>query len=358
MSQVTAQQILDDFKSEIEYLAGPKTAVANTPCSQEIPLEGGLAFVSDPKFLPLLIEKEIGIVVLNAKHSDQTQAFANDKSALLTSKNPKLAMAKLNAKYFPPPFAKQQFDGHRIHPTAVIASTAKIDDTAIVGPFVVIHENVSIGSHTFIGSHCVIENNTRIGNHVFVHPQVYIGHTCQIGNRVEIQPQTCIGMDGFGYAQNEKGESFKLPHYGAVVVEDDVQLGANINIDRGTFAPVVIGKGTKVDNHGHFGHNAQIGKHNLITAGFISAGSATTGSHCVFGGRVAINGHIEITDGVSVAPLSGVTGPIKKPGVYGGYPPMPYTEFRKAHASIRHLPRIRKTLAKIVKKLGLDDVGE
>ena len=176
-----------------------------------------------------------------------------------------------------------------------------------------------------------------------------------MGNRCEVKPQSSIGSDGFGYSHDEKGNHYRLPHYGPTIIEDDVHIGANVSLDRGTYDPSFIGMGTKIDNHCHLGHNVKIGRNCLITAGFISAGTVVVGDNCIFGGRASLNGGITITDNCLFGALSGITKDIPKSGKYAGYPAVDFKDSLRVQISMTKLPELRAKVAKIVKHLGLSE---
>jgi UDP-3-O-[3-hydroxymyristoyl] glucosamine N-acyltransferase len=351
-STITVDQILSAYPGLVEWLDGARDAHVEAPCSQVHPVAGGLVFVADPDNLEKLLKSDVSVIVAHQKLSALAKSKNSARKCLLVSKNTYLAMAVINARFFSLPFKRQPLQNAGV---AQISSKARIGHNAIIGPGAVICDDVEIGDHTYIGANCVIEPRTRIGDDCYIHPQVFIGHTCQIGNRVEIKPFSTIGTDGFGYAHDDKGNHYRIPHYGPVIIEDDVHIGANVNIDRGTFDSARIGYGTKIDNHCHFGHNVQIGKNCLITAGMIVAGSTKIGDNCIFGGRTSVSGHIEIVSGCTFGPISGITNDVTKPGVYSGYPIEPFRQFLKSRASIPQLPRIRKNLARVMKHLGLKE---
>ena len=352
---VAAEIIMETYPELVQHLDGDVKTVAEAPSSQIHPTLNSIVFVAEEKFLDSLFNSEASILVVHEKISGQAKEKNNGRKTLLVSKNTYLAMALVNARFFPLPFIKSPFGEIRIHPTAVVAKTARLGKNVVLGPYAVISENVIIGDGSFIGAHSVIETNSTIGRDCFIHPQVYIGHSCQLGNRVEVKPHSTIGSDGYGYAHDEKNNHYRLPHYGVVVIEDDVHIGANVNIDRGTFDPVHISAGTKIDNHCHFGHNVQIGKNCLITAGMITAGSVKIGDNCVFGGRTSINGQVDVVSNSTIAALSGVNNDVTQPGIYGGYPLTDFRESLRINASLMQVPRLRRNLAKVMKHLGLAD---
>jgi UDP-3-O-[3-hydroxymyristoyl] glucosamine N-acyltransferase len=349
---ISADTILKAFPELLQHLDGDLKATATAPCAQETPLSGAIAFVADEANLLSLLKSHVSILVVNEKIAKLAKE-KNTGKTLLSSRNSYLAMALVNARFFSLPFVRSAFEQKLIHSTAVVAKSATLAEGVILAPYAVVSENVTIGPGTYVGAHTVIEPHTKIGRDCFLHAHVYVGHSCKLGDRVEIKPNSTIGSDGYGYARDEKNNHYRIPHYGAVIIEDDVHIGASCCIDRGTYDPAVIGAGTKIDNHCHFGHNIRIGKNCLITAGFMSAGSAKIGDNCVFGGRSSVNGHIEITSNCQFGPLSGVTGDITVPGAYAGYPVIPFKDSMKSNVSLQHLPRMRKNLAKVMKHLGL-----
>lgn len=349
---VTAATLLESFSGLMEHHSGPLDVLIKGPCAQTQPLERCVAFVSEKEHLPKLLQSKLALIVVNNKLA---QHLSSGNPTILLSPNPYLAMALVNKKFFPVLNQRKSFSQERIHSSAQIHPSAKISPTAQIGPNTVIYDNVTIGEDTFIGANCVIESDVEIGHSCFIHHMVNIGHTTKIGNAVEIKPNSTIGSDGFGYAHDHEGNHFRLPHYGALIIEDDVHIGANVNVDRGTFEPARIGRGTKIDNHCHFAHNVVIGKNNLITAGFITAGSSQVGDNCVFAGRASVNGHITICSGVTIGPLTAVSNDITAPGMYMGFPPLPYRDALKVNASLGSLPRMRKNLAQVMKQLGLSE---
>ncbi len=350
----TIHDICQAFPDLLLLLEGdPKTQITGSS-PQTGPKAQTVVFVGDEKLLTSALSSPAAALVVSEKVAATAKANAQGK-VILQARNTYLSMALVNSRFFVLPFYKKPFAGQMIHPTAIIAASAKLGKDVSVGPLAVIHEDVTIDSGTYIGSHVVIEPKTSLGENCYIHPHVYIGHTCQIGHRVEIKPMSVIGSDGFGFATDEKGHHHKIPHYGPVIIGDDVNIGANVNIDRGTYDAAVIGAGTKIDNHCHFGHNVRIGKNCLLTAGFVSAGSSSMGDNCITAGRTSLNGHTHVTNNVTMGPLSTITNDITKPGVYAGFPPIGFRDSLKAQASIQHLPRIRKNVAKIMKHLGLAD---
>jgi len=274
---------------------------------------------------------------------------------VLVSSSVQLAMSGIAKKFFAQVEHFQPIKGEKIHPSAQIAKSAKIGAGTVIGPGAVVAENCEVGENCVIGANAILENNVKIGARTHIHPLVYIGHGCELGAECEVQPNTTIGSEGFGYAQDKQYNHHRITHYGRVILEDRVHIGAGVQIDRGTFLDSRIGAGTKIDNHCHFGHNIQVGKNTLITGGMITAGSVTIGSYCVFGGRTTIAGHLSIGDKIQLGGMSGVTKSVTAPGAYAGLPLQPLPLEIRTRASLKHLPKMVKQMRRILKHLGLED---
>lgn len=242
---------------------------------------------------------------------------------------------------------------NQIHATATIHETAQISKNAVIGPNVVIDEGVTVGSNCFIGSGSYIGPQTTIGKHSIIHPNVTIREGCIIGSHVILQPGVVIGSCGFGYTTSNEGIHQHLSHIGNVVIEDDVEIGANSTVDRSRFTSTIIAKGTKIDNLVVIGHNVRVGRHNLICGQSAIAGSTQTGSHVVIAGQCGIDGHIKLDDGVIITAKSGVSKSLKT-GRYGGIPAQPLDLHNRANVNIRNLDKhvkLIKDLAQRVRKL-------
>lgn len=353
---VSVEQILKAFPELITFHTGPKENTAKHACTVASPSEQALAFVSHvPDEIPYSHIQSISILVVPNNAIDRIDSSQLPNTAILATETPRLAMAMINSKFLKDKINKMSFTQDSIHPTAVLGKNIKFGERTLISPHAVIGDNVTFGKDCFIGAGSVIESNAQIGNNVHLHPQVFIGHSCILEDDVEIHPQSSIGTEGYGYATDADGIHHRIPHYGRAILKKGVHLGSGVNVDRGTFNDTVIESGTKVDNHCHIGHNGKIGKNCLITAGFISAGSANIGNQCTFGGRTSIGGHIKITDNVLIGPHSAAVGNIEKPGSYAGFPTMPMSEWKRAQATYAGLPKMRKLLNKVVKKLGLND---
>ncbi len=353
---VTAQQILDKWPEFFTLVAGNSSNQAERPGSEENPLSNSIVFLSDNKLIPKINSSDISIAVISEKNIQKLETNElNSNIVFLSSPNTRMAMSLVNQTFFAIEDNKKQIDDTAIHPSATIDSTAKIGKGSVIGPNVVIYDNVVIGEDCFIGAQTVIESDSQLGNACHIHPMVFIAHHTRMGNNCEIHPQSAIGVEGYGYATDPEGDHYRVPHYGAVVLDDHVHVGANVSIDRGTFENTHIGRHTKIDNHCHLAHNTIIGEQCFITAGFITAGSTTIGNRCSFGGRSSINGHIHICDNVLVGGASTVRNSIKDAGAYMGDPLMSMKEGLRAYATFPHITEMRKTLNTIKKSIEKDE---
>ncbi len=218
-----------------------------------------------------------------------------------------------------------------VHPTALIAKTAKVAGTVSIGPNAVIGERAEIGERTIIKANSVIGENVRIGSMTVIEPNVTVYANSVIGNKVLIHAGVVIGADGFGFIT--KGDTiYKVPQLGKAVIEDNVEIGANSCVDRGTFADTVVGAGSKLDNEVQIAHNVKIGKNVLIAALTGIGGSATVGDNTMIGGLVGIADHVKIGRDVKIGGKTGVTGSVPDGTVVFGYPHREAAEIRKMHA--------------------------
>lgn len=247
--------------------------------------------------------------------------------ARLLTDNPKAAFAKLcqllhASKTLP---TGQSFT----HPTAVIAPSAQIGLNVIIGPHVVIEERVIIGDSCQIQAGCYLGNDVALGAHSYLFPRVTILERSIIGKRVVLQSGVVIGSLGFGYQTDASGTHTFIPHFGHVILEDDVEIGANSTVDRGQLGATIIGKGSKFDNQVQIGHNAEIGPNNLFVAQVGFGGSSRTGKNVVLAGKVGVNDHVELGDQVIVSAFSAVSKNLSQAGPYGGIPAEPFSSYKR-----------------------------
>ena len=290
----------------------------------------------------------------NVKHADRVNAsaalcviapkdIALSGKTVLRSSNPKLAFAKAAAYLIERPIIARD-----IHPTAIIAPLAKIAPSASIGPYAVIGEDAHIGASTQIGAHAVIGAACFIGENCRIHPRVTLYNGVRLGNRVEIHAGAVIGADGFGYAFGEN-RYIKFPQLGLVEIGDDVEIGANTTIDRGSLDDTRIAEGVKLDNLVHVGHNVQIGAHTVIAAQTGISGSCTIGHHAIIGGQVGMGDHSYIEGGAIVGAQAGIpTGKIIRSGqTVWGTPARDLDKFKEAYAWQAKLPQLAARIKKL-----------
>lgn len=346
--QAKIKNIADTFSPLLQWVSGnPETLVKGISApTQSSP--GTIVFVSTPKAFEQVRNSQIAGVVIPQTLLKEAQ---NLPFAVMTSPAVTLAMAQVGKKFFPVTSNKQPFDGQRIHSSAVISKDAKVSATAIIGPHVTIGPNTEVGENVVIGPSTVVEADCKIGDGTHLHGHVSVSHGTWIGKNCEVHPQTSLGTEGFGYAQDREFNHHRITHYGRLIIEDNVHIGAGVTIDRGTFEDAKIGRGCIFDNYIHVGHNFVCGEKNIFVGGVMIAGSVTMGSYCVMGGRVTIGGHLNICDRVQIAGVSAITKDITEPGQYGGYPLQPLKDSLRSLATLASLPEMRKTLADLNKKV-------
>ncbi len=266
--------------------------------------------------------------------------------AILESLHPKFAFAKAAAWLLERPTPSSS-----IHPTAVISSDAKIAANAFIGPHVVVEQDVEIGAGTMVEAFCFVGRNARIGENCRLHPRVTLYAGVRLGDRVEIHSGAVIGADGFGYIFGE-GHHLKFPQIGTVEIADDVEIGANTTIDRGSLDDTCIGRGVKIDNLVQIAHNVRIGEHSVIAAQTGVSGSSTLGRGVVVGGQVGIADHCSIQDGAVLGAQAGIpTGKIIRTGqTVWGTPARPLRKFKEQYAWVARLPELADRVRRLEDK--------
>jgi len=247
--------------------------------------------------------------------------------------------------------------GHREHEAVGVSERASVADSATTGENVDIHDFVhvahdaQIGDNTRIYPNCTIGPGTKIGGDCIIYPNVTVYDGCTIGDRVTIHSGTVIGQDGFGYATHN-GEHHKIPQIGGVVIEDDVEIGANCAIDRGTLGDTVIGHGSKFSDLIAIGHNTRVGPYSLLVAQVGIAGSVVTGKYGVFGGQVGVVGHIKIGDKVQIGAQAGVQSDIADGEAVLGSPAIPINQAKRSLIALKDLPELRRRVRELEKVIG------
>jgi UDP-3-O-[3-hydroxymyristoyl] glucosamine N-acyltransferase len=284
--------------------------------------------LNNRKYLPALAATNAAAVIVHPSMQDRVPASA----VAIVAADPLVAWARVAALFHPMAPVKPG-----IHPSAVIADSAQIDPTVEIGALAVVGENVTIGAHGRIGAMVVIGDGVQIGRHVRIGPHASLSHAL-VGDRVYIYPGVRIGQDGFGFAVTPDG-FFTVPQLGRVVIEDDVEIGANSTIDRGALEDTVIGAGTRIDNLVQIGHNVRIGRSCVIVAQVGISGSVILEDHVVLAGQVGVAGHLRIGTGSRIGAKSGVIADVPPRSELAGAPAQPAKTFFRELATIRRWVR-------------------
>ncbi len=301
-----------------------------------------IGFLNNPALRPQLAATAAAAVIIGAR-----DVAALGSTPGLVAPDPYLAYARI-AQLFDP---DREFVSGR-HPTAVIADDATVGAGCYVGPLAVIEAGACIGSGVYIGPHCHVGRGASIGDACRLTSGVHIGARVRVGARSLFQAGAVVGSRGFGNARGPDGWE-EVPQLGSVVIGDDVEVGANTCIDRGTIEDTVIEHGVRLDNLIQIAHNCHIGAHTAVAAGTGIAGSTRIGSRCMIGGACGITGHIEIADDVILLGRTMVTGSIRAKGIYGsGMPMLEAREWRRTVARVRRLGRLEQRLKHVEKQLG------
>lgn len=305
---------------------------------------GDAAFLAHPRYQDQLSATRASVVVLRDADAARTAGLA---CTLIVSPDPYLFFAKA-AAHMLGSARRAEVQGTMVHSTAVVDPTARIGDRVRIGPQVVIGRRSVIADGCDIGAGCVLADDVRIGADSLLHARVTIAHGCSIGARAIVHSGVVIGADGFGFAPQADGAWMKIPQVGGVVIGDDVEIGANTTIDRGTLEDTRIGNGVKLDNQIQVAHNVVIGDHTAIAACVGIAGSARIGAHCQIGGAAGILGHLSVADGTIIGPMSLVMSGIDTAGKYVGvYPLAAQSDWEKSAAALRRLPELRRQVQKM-----------
>ena len=337
--EFTAKQIAELIGGRVE---GDENATVNTFAKIEEGKKGALSFLSNPKYTHFLYETESSIVLVN----DDLQLEHGVSTTLIRVKNAYESVAKLLQIY---DSIKPRKTG--IDPLASVAASAKIGKDVFIGAFAVIGENASIGDGTQIYAHTVVGDNVTIGDNCLLYPNITIYQGCRVGNRVTIHAGSVIGADGFGFAPNVDGYS-KIPQIGIVIIEDDVEIGANTCIDRSTMGATIIHKGVKLDNLIQVAHNCEVGENTVMSAQVGMAGSTKVGAWCMVGGQAGFAGHIQVADKTNIGAQCGVISNTKGNGeALIGSPAMDPRTYFKGMAILRRLPDMQKELIALRKEI-------
>jgi UDP-3-O-[3-hydroxymyristoyl] glucosamine N-acyltransferase len=337
MLEFSAQQIAMMIQGKVE---GDASVTVKNFGKIEEATKGQISFLANPKYEEFLYSTAASIIILNEKQLLKQKIEAT----IIRVPDAYAAFATLLTKY--QELKTQQLVG--IQTPSYIAPTAQIGAQHFIAAFAYINEGAVLGSNVKIFSNAIIGENVKIGNNVTIHPGVVVYADCVIGNNVTIHSGSIIGSDGFGFAPKEDGSFQKVPQLGNVVIEEDVEIGANTTIDRATIGSTIIRKGVKLDNLIQIAHNAEIGTNSVIAAQSGISGSTKIGKQVMVGGQVGFAGHISVADGVRIAAQSGVTKTVKTPNLtLTGNPAAEQKQSLRGQVYVKNLPELEKRVQEL-----------
>ena len=337
--EFTAKQIAELIGGRVE---GDATATVSTFAKIEEGVPGAISFLSNPKYTHCIYDTKSSVVLIN----EDVELDHPVSATLIRVKNAYDSIAKLLQYY---ESVKPRKTG--IHPTACISESATIGKDVYIGPYAVVGDNTQVGDGTQIYPHTVVGDGVSIGQRCLLYANVTIYQGCRIGNSVTIHAGSVIGADGFGFAPNQDGYD-KIPQIGIVVIEDNVEIGANTCIDRSTMGQTVIHQGVKLDNLIQVAHNCEIGENTVMSAQAGLAGSTKIGAWCMVGGQAGFSGHIHVADRTFVGAQCGVIKNTKGGGEsLIGSPAMDPKMFFKAKAIYSKLPDMYRQIAQLQREI-------
>ncbi len=333
---------LKDLASKLGLeLRGDGDVEIFAPAPTEAAAPGMIIFVATPKFAPAL-QSNVSAAITTA------ELAAGAKCSTLISANPYADFARVLEIFFPAYRPRAGID-----PTAQIARDAKLGENASIGAHTVIGSGVTIGRDAIIHPNVTIYPEVRIGDRFICHSQVSIREGTSIGNRVTILNGAVIGADGFGFVE-ERNDLIKIPQIGSVIIEDDVEIGANSTVDRATMGATILHRGVKLDDLVHIGHNCEIGEYSRFAGQVGIAGSTQIGKWCQFGGQSACADHVKIGDRVMVVAKAGIHNDLKDDSVVSGIPAVDVRKFRRYAVVLTRLPEIIRRVRAIEHQIGIN----
>jgi UDP-3-O-[3-hydroxymyristoyl] glucosamine N-acyltransferase len=338
--EFTASVIAGFLKGEIE--GNPEVSV-NTIAKIEEGHEGALSFLANPKYEHYIYTTDSSIVLVNKTFVPSEKV----KATLIRVDNAYESFAALLRLVDQ---ARPRKKG--IHASAVIESSAKVGSDAYIGPHAYIGENCQIGDGCSVYPNVYIGDNTKVGNNCVLYPGVTVYHECVLGEGCIIHAGSVIGSDGFGFAPQSDSEYMKIPQLGNVVLEDNVEIGANVTIDRATMGSTIIHKGVKLDNLIQIGHNVEVGDNTVMAAQSGISGSTKLGKNCMVGGQVGFAGHIKIANGTKIGAQAGILGEIKEENTaIIGSPAFDIRQFMKSTVLFKRLPDLKDKIDTLEKEV-------
>lgn len=328
LAEIVGGRVVGDKETQIERIADLDQAH-----------EGEIAYVENEKFFVVAAQSKASCLIV-------ATADRLPNRTLIEVANPKLAFALIGAVLHPPVHREPE-----IHSSAVVAENADVALTAYIGPHVQIGEGARVGAYTRIEAGTVVGANVTIGDNCVLHPNVVLYDGVTIRNRVILHAAVCIGADGFGYVRHDHGYQ-KFPQIGTVVIEDEVELGAHTCVDRAALGRTRIGRGAKIDNMVHVGHNCDIGERVVIAAQTGISGSVVIEDDAVIGGQVGFGDHTRVQKGAVIGSKAGILpGKIVRPGVWWGIPVQPLDQYKRMNAYLNRLPELYEQIKQLRQQL-------
>jgi UDP-3-O-[3-hydroxymyristoyl] glucosamine N-acyltransferase len=300
---------------------------------------GDLTFAENENYFARAEQSAASAIIVDA-------AVTSSRKTLIRAPNARVAFAKVLPLFFPEPVFPAG-----VHPTAIVSASAQIDPTAHIGPYSLVGEKVRIGPRSVLQGLNSVGTDCLLGEDVNLFPNVTLYAHTEVGNRVRIHSGAVVGSDGFGYVL-DNGTHRKVPQIGCVIICDDVELGANVTVDRGALGPTIVGKGTKVDNLVQIAHNVTVGEHCIIVSQAGIAGSTKLGNYVILGGQVGLAGHLKIGNRVSVGAQSGVMHNIPDGETWLWSPAQPDRTAKRQMIALQQLPELFRRVKDLEKKLG------
>ena len=339
---INTVDLASEFASHIIGTYGAHGSFGNLSGYQNSNAES-LVFVQEiSQFAAIPLPHPAVIITSETISTEIKQSFAG---LLLSVNNVRLCHALIKQRYHD--YQSSDEEWPQIHPAAVIHQTATLGNSCRVGPGAIIGANCQIGARVTIRATAVIEHGVTIGDDCILNGQVNIGYNCILGDRVTVQTGCVIGNEGFGFATDQQNKHHRIPHTGIVILEDDVQVGSNTCIDRGTYGATEIKRGVKIDNLCHIAHNVRIDEDCLITAQTVIAGSSQIGKRVITSGQTGILDHINIADDAVLVHRAGVSQDIKQGGVWAGTPPRPIKEYVKSISIVKKVARLEQKIKEL-----------
>ena len=329
-------------------LGGKLTGNPNAKVSDVAPIESAqahhLSFITDEKYLPLLSSTHAGVVLITA--SLLANANVNSQTAIIAVPNARAAMGQLLQLVAKAMNPKKQ----GVEQPSFVSEGVVVPEDAYIGAFAYIGRNVRLGKGVQIYPHTYVGDNVVIGDNTVLYAGVKVYYNCVIGADCILHAGVVVGSDGFGFEPDAQGVNQKIPQIGNVVIEDDVEIGANTTIDRAMMGSTIIRRNAKLDNLVQVAHNVEVGESTFLCSQVGIAGSSKVGKHCILAGQVGIAGHIEIADNCIFGAQTGVPNNIRKPGMYMGYPAIDAATWRRAVVGFKQLPDLLKKVNDLAKK--------